>query len=164
MDSREIEERRLTLDDLAHFDDEMGIEFWYAREIQKFLGYTEWRNFEVAISRAKISADTTKRPDGDHFVEVNKMVSLGSGSSRQIRDYKLTRYAYMNETFWMPQKEIAELFGKDKSTISRHLRNIFESGELDENSVVAEIATTAADGKIGSRLWASWSKELSKNF
>ena len=93
MDSREIEERRLTLDDLAHFDDEMGIEFWYAREIQKFLGYTEWRNFEVAISRAKISADTTKRPDGDHFVEVNKMVSLGSGSSRQIRDYKLTRYA-----------------------------------------------------------------------
>lgn len=79
MDSREIEERRLTLDDLAHFDDEMGIEFWYAREIQKFLGYTEWRNFEVAISRAKISADTTERPDGDHFVEVNKMVSLGSG-------------------------------------------------------------------------------------
>ena len=37
MDSREIAERRLTLDDLAHFDDEMGIEFWYAREIQKFL-------------------------------------------------------------------------------------------------------------------------------
>ena len=57
------------------------------------------------------------------------------------------RVSYMNETFWMPQKEIAELFGKDKSTISRHLKNIFESGELDENSVVAEIATTAADGK-----------------
>ena len=57
------------------------------------------------------------------------------------------RVSYMNETFWMPQKEIAELFGKDKSTISRHLKNIFESGELDEDSVVAEIATTAADGK-----------------
>ena len=57
------------------------------------------------------------------------------------------RVSYMSETFWMPQKEIAELFGKDKSTISRHLKNIFESGELDENSVVAEIATTAADGK-----------------
>ena len=54
---------------------------------------------------------------------------------------------YMNETLWMPQKEIAELFDKDKSTISRHLRNIFYSGELDENSVVAEIATTASDGK-----------------
>ena len=58
------------------------------------------------------------------------------------------RVSYMNETFWMPQKEIAELFGKDKSTISRHLKNIFESGELDENSVVAEIATTTPHGAM----------------
>lgn len=54
---------------------------------------------------------------------------------------------YIAETLWMPQKEMAELFGKDKSTISRHLRNIFDSGELDEQSVVADFATTAADGK-----------------
>ena len=54
---------------------------------------------------------------------------------------------YMEETLWMPQKEIAELFGKDKSTISRHMRNIFEEGELDRDSVVAKIATTASDGK-----------------
>ncbi len=54
---------------------------------------------------------------------------------------------YMDDTLWMPQKEIAELFGKDKSTISRHMKNIFEEGELDVDSVVAEIATTAADGK-----------------
>ena len=54
---------------------------------------------------------------------------------------------YMDETLWMPQKEIAELFGKDKSTISRHMKNIFEEGELDRDSVVAEIATTASDGK-----------------
>lgn len=54
---------------------------------------------------------------------------------------------YVAETLWMPQKEMAELFGKDKSTISRHLRNIFDSGELDEQSVVADFATTAADGK-----------------
>ena len=54
---------------------------------------------------------------------------------------------YMDDTLWMPQREIAELFGKDKSTISRHMKNIFEEGELDVDSVVAEIATTAADGK-----------------
>ena len=54
---------------------------------------------------------------------------------------------YMDDTLWMPQREIAELFGKDKSTISRHMKNIFEEGELDADSVVAEIATTAADGK-----------------
>ena len=57
------------------------------------------------------------------------------------------RVRYMDDTLWMPQKEIAELFGKDKSTISRHMKNIFEEGELDVDSVVAEIATTAADGK-----------------
>lgn len=55
--------------------------------------------------------------------------------------------SYMQGTFWMPQRRIAELFGKDKSTISRHLKNIFGDGELDRDSVVANIATTAADGK-----------------
>ncbi|MBS6402040.1 MAG: virulence RhuM family protein, partial [Atopobiaceae bacterium] len=55
--------------------------------------------------------------------------------------------SYMQGTFWMPQRRIAELFGKDKSTISRHLKNIFGEGELDRDSVVANIATTAADGK-----------------
>ena len=54
---------------------------------------------------------------------------------------------YMDDTLWMPQREIADLFGKDKSTISRHMKNIFEEGELNIDSVVAEIATTAADGK-----------------
>lgn len=57
------------------------------------------------------------------------------------------RVHYMNETLWMPQKEIAELFDKDKSTISRHMKNIFEEGELARDSVVAKIATTASDGK-----------------
>lgn len=55
--------------------------------------------------------------------------------------------SYLNGTFWMPQKQMAELFGKDKSTVSRHLKNIFEEGELDRCSVVANIATTATDGK-----------------
>lgn len=55
--------------------------------------------------------------------------------------------SYIQGTFWMPQRRIAELFGKDKSTISRHLKNIFGEGELDRDSVVANIATTAADGK-----------------
>lgn len=91
MQSSEIGRRLLTLDELAH--EEGGTEFWYAREIQEFLGYTEWRNFEVAIKRAIVSADTAERPARNHFVEVNKMVSLGSGSQRQVRDYKLTRYA-----------------------------------------------------------------------
>jgi len=52
-----------------------------------------------------------------------------------------------NETVWLSLDQIADLFGRDKSTISRHIRNIFEEHELERNSVVANFATTAADGK-----------------
>jgi hypothetical protein len=51
------------------------------------------------------------------------------------------------ETVWLSLKQIAELFQRDKSVISKHIKNVFEEGELDENSVVAKNATTAADGK-----------------
>ncbi len=53
-----------------------------------------------------------------------------------------------NETVWLNQLQMAELFQRDKSTISRHIKNIFEERELDKDSVVAKIATTASDGKI----------------
>ena len=51
------------------------------------------------------------------------------------------------ETVWITQDQMTELFQRDKSTISRHIRNIFVDGELDEKSVVAFFATTASDGK-----------------
>lgn len=52
------------------------------------------------------------------------------------------------ETVWLSLNQIAELFSRDKSVISRHLRNVFETGELSKKSVVAKNATTAADGKV----------------
>jgi len=54
---------------------------------------------------------------------------------------------YEDENVWLSLSKIAELFGRDKSVISRHIRNIFEENELD-NSVVANFATTASDGKV----------------
>lgn len=51
------------------------------------------------------------------------------------------------ETVWLSLSQMAELFGRDKSVISRHLRNVFQSGELERGSVVAKNATTATDGK-----------------
>ena len=53
-----------------------------------------------------------------------------------------------NETVWFSQNQMAELFQRDKSTISRYIKNIFEEREPDKNSVVAKIAITAADRKI----------------
>lgn len=54
---------------------------------------------------------------------------------------------YAGETFWMPQKGMAELFGVSVPTINEHLKNIFETGELEEGSVVRKFRTTASDGK-----------------
>ncbi len=51
------------------------------------------------------------------------------------------------ETVWLTADQMAELFQRNKSTISRHIKNVLESGELTRDSVVAENATTAADGK-----------------
>ena len=53
-----------------------------------------------------------------------------------------------NETVWLSLDQMAELFQRDKSTISRHIKNIFAEGELSKNSVVANFATTASDGKV----------------
>ena len=52
-----------------------------------------------------------------------------------------------NETVWLTQAQMATLFGKDKRTISEHIGNVFNEGELDENSVVRNFRTTASDGK-----------------
>ena len=52
-----------------------------------------------------------------------------------------------DETVWLSQAQMAELFGRDKGTISLHIKNVFEEGELAAKSVVAFFATTAADGK-----------------
>jgi hypothetical protein len=51
------------------------------------------------------------------------------------------------ETVWLNQKQMAELFQKDVRTVSEHIRNIFQEGELEENSVIRNFRTTAADGK-----------------
>lgn len=54
----------------------------------------------------------------------------------------------VDETVWLTQEQMAELFQRDKSTISRHIRNIFTEGELDEKVVVAEFATTSQHGAM----------------
>jgi hypothetical protein len=54
---------------------------------------------------------------------------------------------YKDDNFWLSQKLIAQLFGVEVPAISKHLKNIFESGELDENSVVSKMETTASDNK-----------------
>jgi DNA-damage-inducible protein D len=81
----------MELDEKSHKED--NIEFWYARDLQKILGYGKWENFVKVIEKAKIACSTSGFIVQDHFPDVKKMVDLGSGSVREIQDYKLTRYA-----------------------------------------------------------------------
>ncbi|HQO21015.1 MAG TPA: hypothetical protein PLA03_11720 [Acidobacteriota bacterium] len=62
------------------------MEFWFARDLQLLLDYGDWRNFLNVIEKAKTACEKTGQPTSDHYVDVNKMIELGSGSKRKV-DY-----------------------------------------------------------------------------
>ena len=79
-----------------------GIEYWLARDLQHLLGYAEWRNFTVVITKAKIACEVSEHAISDHFVDVNKMVDLGSGSQREVDDIMLTNKQHLESLGVMP--------------------------------------------------------------
>lgn len=89
--------------------DENGQEFWYARELQVALEYTEWRNFYKVIDRAKEACKNSKNAVSDDFVEVNKIVNAGA-ATKDIGDIKLSRYAcYLIVQNGDPHKKVIAL-------------------------------------------------------
>lgn len=83
-----------------------GIEFWFARDLQILLGYTQWRNLLNVIEKAKESCKKSNHEISDHFAGVSKMVVIGSGTERNVEDIKLTRYAcYLIAQNGDPRKE-----------------------------------------------------------
>ncbi|MBQ9013367.1 MAG: DNA damage-inducible protein D [Bacilli bacterium] len=96
-------------EDIKHID-ELGNEYWLARELQKVLQYTQWRRFENVINKAKLACKNSNIKVDDHFANVGKMVDIGSNTKRETNDYKLSRYAcYLIAQNGDPRKEVISL-------------------------------------------------------
>jgi len=120
-------------EDIKHTD-ENGIEFWYARELSPVLDYTKWENFNKVIDKAMLSCQNSGFECADHFLEVRKMVQLGSGSERKVKDYELSRYAcYLIVQNGDPRKETIAL-GQTYFAIQTRRQEIADAfNELDED-------------------------------
>lgn len=83
-----------------------GVEFWFARDLQHLLDYTEWRNFTKVINKAKTACEIAGHLIIDHFVDINKTIAMPKGASKDIPDFMLTRFAcYLIAQNGDPQKE-----------------------------------------------------------
>lgn len=95
-----------SFEELVQHDDDWGGEYWLARDLQVLLGYAKWENFVKVIEKAKTACQASGYKPADHFLDVRKMVELGSGANREIEDIALTRYAcYLIAQNGDPSKE-----------------------------------------------------------
>jgi DNA-damage-inducible protein D len=127
---------------------EGGIEYWLARDLQHLLGYDEWRNFNTPISKAKTACEISGHAVKDHFVDVNKMVDLGSGSQREVDDTMLSRYAcYLIAQNGDPRKqEIA--FAQTYFAMQTRRAELIEQRLLEAERVSARHKLTTTEKEL----------------
>jgi len=125
-----------------------GVEFWLARDLQHLLGYAEWRNFTSVVTKAKVACEVSGHTISDHFVDVNKMVGLGSGSQREVDDIMLTRYAcYLIAQNGDPKKqEIA--FAQTYFAVQTRKAELIEQRLLEAERVSARKKLTTTEKEL----------------
>lgn len=123
----------LVFEDIKHVN-EYGQEYWYARELAKVLQYSDYRNFEAAIFKAMEACQNSGFEISDHFGEATEMVSIGSKAHRELRSYKLSRYAcYLIVMNGDPAKEVIALGQTYFAVKTREAELIENYSELSED-------------------------------
>lgn len=122
-----------TFEQIKHVD-ENGVEFWFARDLQKVLEYAQWRRFHDSISRAKITCKSSGFEVSEHFADVGKSSPMPHGGTRILQDYKLTRYAcYLIVMNGDPRKEVIALGQTYFAVKTRQQELIEDFDELSED-------------------------------
>ena len=139
---------------------ENGIEYWLARDLQHLLGYSEWRNFVAVVIKAKTACEASNQAVLDHFVDVNKMVDLGSGSQRQVDDIMLDRYAcYLIAQNGNPKKqEIA--FAQNYFAIQTRRAELIEQRLLDAERISARKKLSESEKELSKVIYEQTGSDL----
>ena len=150
-----------SFEDIKHID-ENGIEFWYARELQKVLDYKEWRKFENVIQKAIMACKNTGISEVDHFVGADKMVEIGSDTKREVPDYKLSRYACyliaqngdsrkkviaLAQTYFAIQTRKMELTEREYSSLTEEEKRFYQRNLTKKGNYSLNIAARNAGVK-----------------
>ncbi|MFZ2975274.1 MAG: DNA damage-inducible protein D [Candidatus Moraniibacteriota bacterium] len=142
--------------------DRSGVEYWEARELMLVLGYEKWQNAEEVIARAAKACINSGQAVDNHFTALSKMVEIGSNTVREVRDWKLDRYACylvaqngdpkkqeiaMAQTYFAIQTRKQEIF----QGLSGVDKRLFIRGEVsDHNKKLFKTAKKAGVTKFGS--------------
>ena len=146
-----IQRLHKNFEDYAQQND--GVAFWLARELQVLLGYTEWRNFLTVIAKAKLACENAGQAVTDHFVDVNKMVDVGSQTQRQVDDLALTRYAcYLIAQNGDPRKD-AIAFAMTYFAVQTRKQEIIETRMADWERVQAREKLSVSQKELSGVLY-----------
>lgn len=113
-----------------------GNEYWSSRDFARVLGYSDYRNFEQVINKARTACFNSGQRIDDHFVDVTEMVDLGSGAKRQVKSVFLSRYAcYLIVQNADPNKEIVAL-GQTYFAVQTRKQELTEQAIEDERRLL----------------------------
>lgn len=153
----------IVFEKIKHLD-KNGVEFWYARDLQAVLEYKKWKNFIKVINKAKEACLNSGLNIIDHFISINKNITLANNATREIEDIKLTRYACylivqnsdprksvvaLGQTYFSMQtrkQELAEELQKNFDSLSEEQKRLAIRKDLKEHN--KHLVSAASDAGV----------------